>query len=69
MRQTHNPDRLLRIEAVIAKVGFKKTKIYELIGEGKFPPKLPLPGKVACWSERQLDDWISRAASGGLLGA
>lgn len=63
------PDRLLRIKAVCEKVGFKKTKVYELISVGQFPPKVPLPGKVACWSERQLDEWIQRASNGGFIGA
>lgn len=69
MRQPATPDRLLRINAVCGKVGFKKTKVYSLVASGQFPPKVPLPGKVACWSERQIDDWIARAASGGLLNA
>lgn len=52
-------DHLLRLTAVEAKVGVKKTAIYNWIKEGKFPAPLRLSPKVSVWRESDIDLWIA----------
>lgn len=48
-----------RLPAVEAKTGIKKTKIYKLMREGKFPPCIKLAGgRAVGWLEHELDNWI-----------
>ena len=50
-----------RLPAVEAKTGIKKTKIYKLMREGKFPPCLNLGGgRAVGWLEEDLDKWIQQ---------
>lgn len=56
-----DPDRFLRIEEVMARIGMRRTKIYAMIGEGSFPKPYCLSYKAARWSEREVLDWIDRA--------
>ncbi len=51
-------DRLLPLPKVEDKVGFKHTKIYELIREEKFPRGKMIQGK-RLWLESELDAWIA----------
>jgi len=50
-------ERLLPLPALEQKVGFKHTKIHELIRAGEFPPGKLIQGKHL-WLEREIDDWI-----------
>jgi prophage regulatory protein len=48
-----------RLRAVEAKTGIKKTKIYKLMREGKFPRCITLGGgRAVGWLEEDLDKWI-----------
>jgi len=50
-------ERLLPLPALEQKVGFKHTKIHELIRDDEFPPGKLIQGKHL-WLEREIDDWI-----------
>jgi prophage regulatory protein len=53
-------DRLIRLPAVIALTGWKRTKIYKLIRDGKFPRPIPLgttPNAPNAWSEKDVMAW------------
>lgn len=52
-------NRLLPLPKVEDKVGFKHTKIYELIRAGEFPTGKLIQGK-RLWLEREIDEWIER---------
>lgn len=49
--------RLMPLPKVEDKVGFKHTKIYELIRAGEFPTGKMIQGK-RLWLESEIDDWI-----------
>lgn len=51
--------RLLRIPEVSARVGLKKTVIYERIKAGTFPKPIKL-GSASAWPEHLVDAWIAR---------
>lgn len=50
--------RLLRLNQVIDRVGFKRSTIYELISQKKFPKPVKLGVKSVAWVESEIEDWI-----------
>lgn len=57
------PIRLIRLPTVIARVGIKRSMIYRLMGEGRFPRSRSLGPKCAVWLESEIDDWIKAVAN------
>ena len=49
--------RIIRIEQVIYKTGFRKTKIYQLIKMGELKP-IKLGVRAIGFLEKEIDDWI-----------
>ena len=56
------PARLLRLPEVIARVGLKRSAIYQRMSEGRFPKSRSLGPKCAVWVESEIDDWIDSIA-------
>lgn len=52
-------ERLLPLPELERKVGFKHTKIYQLIRDGVFPAGKMIQGK-RLWREAEIDAWIER---------
>jgi prophage regulatory protein len=50
--------RILRMPAVEAKTGLKKSAIYERIANRTFPGPIPLDGQAKGFIEHEIDDWI-----------
>ncbi|WP_257825123.1 AlpA family phage regulatory protein [Rhizobacter sp. J219] len=48
---------LLRLPAVSARVGMRRTKIYGLIKDGKFPSPVKI-GKASAWVDEEITQWI-----------
>jgi prophage regulatory protein len=57
--------RMLGRQQVADKVGFRKSKIYELLKEGLFPAPIKLaPGSNRNgWLESEIDAWIAKRIS------
>jgi prophage regulatory protein len=51
-------DSLLRLPEVMRRSGNRKTKLYELIKNGKFPPPIPLTQRSVAWVESEVQAWI-----------
>ena len=51
--------RILRLDEVEAKSGFKRAHIYNLIKEGKFPKPLRLGVRAIGWDSVEIDQWIT----------
>lgn len=50
-------ERLLRLDAVESRVGWKKSKIYQEVAAGKFP--MPVKhGAINTWPESEIDSYI-----------
>lgn len=55
---------LLRLPAVEAKVGLKRSAIYRLMAENDFPKPIRLPPRAVGWIAAEIDAWIAvRAAA------
>lgn len=57
--EAYMSDRLLRLEAVIDLVGFKSSKIYALIAQGKFPRPIKIDS-ASRWRESAIQHWIDQ---------
>ena len=51
--------RILRLDEVETKSGFKRAHIYNLIKEGKFPKPLRLGVRAIGWDSVEIDQWIT----------
>ena len=51
-------DRLLRLPDVEATTGCKKSTIYKLMKEGKFPPCVRLSARSVGWPESAVLQWV-----------
>lgn len=59
------PERLLPLGEVMSRVGLRKSKIYALVAEKRFPRPYKLSPKAARWSEREVAAWIAEARTAG----
>lgn len=53
--------RILRMQDLPDRIGFRPSTIYELIAKSKFPRpfKIMPRGRAAGWLEATIDDWIA----------
>ncbi|WP_234178743.1 AlpA family transcriptional regulator [Sphingopyxis sp. NFH-91] len=57
------PARFLRLPEVIARVGLRRSAIYQRMSEGRFPRSRSLGPKCVVWVETEIDDWMSEIVS------
>lgn len=50
--------RLLRLPEVMARVGLKRSAIYQRMTDGRFPRSRSLGPKCTVWIESEVDAWI-----------
>ena len=53
-----NERRILRLEEVEAKSGFKRAHIYNLMKKRQFPQTLRLGVRAVGWDSIEIDQWI-----------
>lgn len=49
----------IRLKQLEEKTGLKKTKLYQLIGEGKFPKPIKI-GNASVWIEQEVDSALTK---------
>ena len=54
-----NERRILRLEEVEAKSGFKRAHIYALMRKRQFPQALRLGVRAVGWDSSEIDQWIA----------
>jgi len=61
MAATVHPRRILRLPAVKTATGLGRTKIYELMKEGRFPKARRIAGAHAVgWDSLEVEAWIAQ---------
>ena len=68
---TMSDKKILRLPAVVERVGLRRSAIYAAIQRGQFPSPIKLlpSGRAAGWSEREIEEWIlSRLRESGKRG-
>ena len=53
------PDAVLRLPAVMARCGLRRTSIYRGIGEGTFPAPVALGARAVAWRESDIEAWLA----------
>ena len=69
--KTHTPSdtlpqgfpRILRLPAVEAAAGFKKSKLYAMVKEGQFPQPVRLGNRSVGWLADEVQAWIAARAA------
>jgi prophage regulatory protein len=59
--------RILRLDEVEAKSGFKRAHIYALMKKGEFPQALRLGVRAVGWDSAEVDHWISERLKNRVL--
>ena len=49
---------LLRLPQVRERTGLGRTKIYEMMGAGKFPKPVKLSEAINAWPDHEIENWI-----------
>lgn len=62
-------DRLLRLAEVESLVGAKRSTIYQLMKEGKFPKQITVSRRFAAWPESAVLQWVQDRITGAQEGA
>lgn len=50
--------RLMRLPEVEDSIGYKKSKIYQMIDKGEFPAPVKLGSRSRAWKEEEVQEWI-----------
>ena len=58
------PERLLRLPAVLDRVGYKRSRFLDLVRQGVFPKPVKLGARAVAWPESVVDALVERLASG-----
>jgi prophage regulatory protein len=53
----------LRLPQVMARVGLRATRIYQLIGDHDFPQPIRLGERSVAWLEGEVEGWIQERAA------
>lgn len=57
-------ERLLRLPAVLDRVGYKRSRFLALVHEGRFPKPVKIGARAVAWPESQIDALVERLVSG-----
>lgn len=60
-------DRLLRLPAVEEVTGCKKSTIYTLMKEGKFPKSISITRRMSAWPETAVLQWVQDRINQGAV--
>lgn len=58
-------DRILRLKAVIDRVGLSRATLYRRIADNAFPAPVSLGGTSVGWRESAVNAWIAALGKGG----
>ncbi len=53
------PDRLIRLPEVMARVGLRRTAVYQRMREGRFPQSRSLGPRCTVWVEVEISNWVT----------
>ena len=56
------PDRIIRLNTVLARTGLSKSTIYRKIAEGTFPARHKISVNGAGWKESEVNRWVADPA-------
>lgn len=60
LTNTGNVTRFIRLPEVLSMIGLSRTRVYELIEEGHFPPQVKLSSRAVAWPQDQIMEWMNQ---------
>lgn len=55
---TDTPDRILRLNTVLARTGLSRSTLYRKVEEGTFPAQVRIAVRCVGWRESAVADWL-----------
>lgn len=55
-------DKILRLPATLEATGLSRTRLYELIKRGEFPPPVKISVRAVGWRHSEIQEWIKTRA-------
>ena len=55
---TDNPDRILRLKAVLLRTGLSRSTMYRKMQNGTFPKNVQISTRCTGWRESAIAEWI-----------
>jgi prophage regulatory protein len=55
---TEQPDRILRLNAVLDRTGLSRSTLYRKIDQGTFPRQVKISQRCAGWRESAISAWL-----------
>lgn len=52
--------KLITLKQVQEQIGFKKSAIYKMISEGKFPSPVKISYRASRWKQIEIDQWVTQ---------
>ena len=52
------PDRILRLDSVLARTGLSRSTLYRKVWEGTFPAQVRIAARCVGWRESAIADWL-----------
>jgi prophage regulatory protein len=52
------PSRFIRLRELLTRVPLSRTRIYELIKEGRFPAAIKLSERASAWDAAWVEQWL-----------
>jgi len=62
--QAARKERLLRLQEVLHRVGYKRSRFLDLVRQGVFPRPVKLGARAVAWPESVIDELVDRLAAG-----
>lgn len=56
----HEPQRIIRINAMLILLAVSRTTLWRWVKEGYFPEPHKMQGKTLGWTVKQYHDWLSK---------
>ena len=58
-KETPSETRILRLPEVLARVGLRRSTVYQLMDTGEFPASVRLTPNAVGWRSDDIDDWVA----------
>ena len=55
--------RFLRLPEVMKRVGYKRTRLYDLMKDGRFPEPVSLGARAIAWLSSDIENWMTERIS------
>jgi prophage regulatory protein len=65
MQATVPGEVLLRQPAVLARIGFSKSTLWELVRRGQFPRPVRISSRAVAWKSSEVERWIEERTEAG----